>query len=254
MVYVGELYAKCLFMKFIFIFIQAGSSCKWVNDSQRLLLEYFDIIHDSPSQIYHSALPFSPSSSWLHDCYNVELSQEVRVVKGLPAEWGECFRTVALGTSSWTTVCWKNLIAVGCYTGSITVLDRVTGSQTAVFSGHTGGVKSLASSSDGTLLVSGGSDRTIKLWDTQTGGVVKTFTGHTRNVRSVSISENSDMIASGSDDTTIRLWDIQIGECCHVLGQQGWVYYVRFSPSDSQCLISTSGGKLQQWEIGRAHV
>ena len=59
---------------------------KWTNDSQRLLLEHFDAIRDSPSYIYHSALPFSPSSSWLQKCYNTDLSLTVKVVKGVPAE------------------------------------------------------------------------------------------------------------------------------------------------------------------------
>ena len=82
------------FRKFLFIFVQTGSSCKWANDSQRLLLENFDVISTFPSQVYHFALPFCPSSSWLHGCYAAELSQKVKVVKGLQTEWGACSRTV----------------------------------------------------------------------------------------------------------------------------------------------------------------
>jgi len=63
--------------------IQAEVPCKWINDSQRFLLEHFDVIQDSPSHIYHSALPLCPVSSWLHDCYSAELSQEVKVVKDM---------------------------------------------------------------------------------------------------------------------------------------------------------------------------
>ena len=151
----------------IFTFVQAGGSCKWVDDSQYFLLEYFDIIHDSPSHIYHSVFPFSPSSSWLRTCYSAELSQKVRVVKGLPAEWGECFRTVTLGTSPFILVCWKDIIAVGCSNGAIIILDRITGSQKAVLSGHTSPVRSITFSSDVTSLVSGGWGKTIKLWDVQ---------------------------------------------------------------------------------------
>ena len=235
--------------KFILILIQAGGFCKWVNDSQHLLMGYFEVIRDSPSHIYHSALPFSPSSSWLHDCYSTMLSQEVRVVKGLPVEWGECFRTVTLDTYPWVITCWKNIIAAGHHDGSITVLDGVTGSQTAVLSGHTNAVKSLTSSSDGTSLVSGSGDKTVKLWDTQTGGVVKTFHGHTGWVISVSISVDSTMIASGSEDNTIHLWVIQTEECCQIINQQEPVHYTRFPLINPQCLVSTSGDKLWQWDI-----
>ena len=161
-----------------------------------------------------------------------------------------CSRTVALPADDtpWSLACWKDTIAVGCYRGSITLLDKITGSQTAALSEHTDGVWCLTFSTDGTSLISGSSDKTIKLWDVQTGGVVKTFHGHTSSVCSVSMSGNGIMIASGSVDGTICLWDIQTGECHQILEQQGAVYYVKFPPNDSQCLISTSGGKLQQWD------
>ena len=76
--------------------IQTGLSCKWTNDSQRFLLEHFDMISGSPSHIYYSALPLSPPSSWLKNSYSVELKQAVKVVKGPRAGWGACSRTVSL--------------------------------------------------------------------------------------------------------------------------------------------------------------
>ena len=152
--------------------IQMGLSCKWTNDSQHFLLEYFDMTHDSPSQIYHSALPLCPPSSWLYKRYTTELSQEVKVVKGLPAEWGMCSRTVTFGHSSLFLTCWKDTVVVGLKSGDIITLDGVTGSQTSILSGHTASVGSLAFSPDGALLASGSDDNTIKLWDMQTGGVM----------------------------------------------------------------------------------
>ena len=163
----------------MFIHSQAGISCKWINDSQRFLLEHFDSIHSSPPQIYHSALPFCPSSSWLCKCYATELSQEVRVVKGLPAGWGECSRTVSFSYTPLSLACWKCTVAIGTSSKLIVILNAVTGSQVAVLSGHTGLVNSLIFSSDGIYLISGSDDMTVKLWDVQTGGVVKTFHGHT---------------------------------------------------------------------------
>ena len=212
-------------------------------------MEHFDAIQNSPSYIYHHALPFSPSSSWLHDYYPVELLQVVKVVKGLKTEWGTCSRTVSLEHHGLALSYWNNTIAVGSESDDIIILDGVTGSQAAVLSGHTSWVKSLAFSSDGTSLVSGSYDETVKLWDMQTGGVVKTFSGHTGWVCSVSISADHTMIASGSGDNTIRLWDIQTGECQGFIKQQDWVNYVSFSPANPQHLFSASGGKVWQWNI-----
>jgi WD40 repeat protein len=220
-----------------------------VNDGQHFLLEFFDTIHNSPSQIYHTALPFSPSSSWLHKSYSTELSGEVKVVKGLQAVWGSCSRTVTFDECPLALSCWKDAIAVGLGSGDIITLDGNTGSQVAVLSGHTDCVRSVTFSSDGTLLVSGSEDETLKLWDIQTGGVIKTFHGHTHYVYSVSISSNHTTIASGALDNTICLWDIQAGECCCIINQEQSVVYVSFSPTNSQHLISISGGVVHQWDI-----
>jgi len=240
---------ELLLRKPMFTFVQAGASCKWVDDSQHFILEYFDAICNSPSQIHHSALPLCPSSSWLCKHYTAELSQEVKVVKGLPAGWGTCSRTVTLGHTPDPLTCWKDIIAVGLNSGEIIALDGITGIQTAIFHGHTNDVRSLAFFPDGTSLVSGSDDTTIKFWDVQTGGLVKTLHGHTSHVLSISISADCTVVASGSLDNTIRLWDIQTEECYHVIQQQDPVYHVRFSPTDPQHLISVSGDGVWHWNM-----
>ena len=173
------------------------------------------------------------------------------MVKGLPVEWGACFRTVILDSSGAASLAvWKDTIAVGLGSGDIITLNATTGSQTAILSGHTAGyVGSLTFSSDGVSLVSGANDRVVILWDVQTGGVVKAFHGHTGWVVSVSISTDYTTIASGSSDRTVRLWNIQTGACHHIMEQAHEVECVSFSPIHSQHLISASGGKVQQWDI-----
>jgi WD40 repeat protein len=233
----------------VFTLIQTGVSCKWAHDSQRFLLEFFDTIHSSPSQIYHSALLLSPPSSWVRQCYSAELSQGVKMVGGFAAGWGPCSRTVKLNSDPLTLTCWKDAIAIGLGSGNIITLDAATGSQVALLSGHARDVRSVTFSLDGTSLASGSEDKTIKLWDVQTGGVIKTFHGHTDWVLSVSISSNNTTIASGSYDSTIRLWDIQTGLCYYVIKQEQHVICASFYPTNPQHLISLSGGVVQKWDI-----
>ena len=294
--------------------------CKWADDSQRFILEHFDVICDSPSGVYHYALPFSPSSSWIREYYSLGLSQEVRVVKGLQAKWGTCFRTVSFDHDTpQALACWKNQIAVRFVSGEIIILNAITGIHLSVLSNHThgvnnevdggvddeievdvemdeaddevdvemdevdngiddemedvhsgaddtsdeeedfsdgiddasDGVNNLAFSPDGTFLVSGSDDNTLKLWDIQTGGVVKIFYGHTEPVLAVSISPNCTMIASGSRDHTIRLWDAETAKCHRVIeGHSNGVYTVSFFPRNPQLFISASSDNtIQQWNI-----
>ena len=223
-----------------------------MDDSQCFLLDCFDQIQDSPSYIYHHALPFAPSSSRLHQYYNSVLSQEVKVVAGLPTKWGMCFRTVSdcqLHPSS--LVCWDGIIATGSLSGDSLVFDSIIGIQRSILYGHSGLVRSLTFSLDGALLASGSDDNTVKVWDFQIGGVVQTLHGHTSFVNSVSISLDSTMVSSASQDQSICLWDIQTGDCVHVIeGHTDYVNSVKFSPINPHFLISASDdGTVCQWDI-----
>jgi len=211
------------------------------------------MIHDSPLELYRYALPFCPSSTWLHEYYSAELLQEVKVVKGAPAEWRAYSRTISVDHSPLSLAYQKGAFAVGLGSHGITILDAVTGSQLAVLPGHndTDYVRSLTFSVDGIFLVSGGDDTTVKLWDVQTGGVVKTFCGHADWVFSVSISPDCTTIASGSGDRTIRLWHVQAGDCFCVIDEfNDFINSVSFSPANPQLLISASNDNaVQQWGI-----
>jgi WD40 repeat protein len=92
---------------------------------------------------------------------------------------GYMFPHSFIGFKGYGISCWNNTVAVGSAHRDIVILDAITGSQTAILSGHTDEVNSVVFSSDGRSLVSGSDDKTVKLWDMQTGGAIKTFSGHT---------------------------------------------------------------------------
>ena len=82
---------------------------------------------------------------------------------------------------------------------------------------HTGDVFSVAISMDGTTIISGSADHTVKLWDTRTGACKITLRGHEDSVFGVAITRDGTRVISGSGDKTIKLWDTRTGDCISTL-------------------------------------
>ncbi|KAF9786779.1 WD40-repeat-containing domain protein [Thelephora terrestris] len=197
--------------------------------------------------MYRHILPFCPLSSWLHEFYTSESLGEVKVVKGCPDKWGTCNRVVVPRGDPEALVYWKDMIAVGLRSGDIMILDAITGSSRSDFSGHEGSVVCLTFSPDGTLLVSGSVDATLRLWDIQTGGVMRTFRD---KACSVAISSDAITIASGGTHT-VRLWEVRTGACHRTIDVTpgGTVACLDFLSTVPGRLMSISGGVVQQWDV-----
>lgn len=69
-------------------------------------------------------------------------------------------------------------------------------------------VESISFSPDSKYIVTGNSDKTVKLWNVNEGTVTRTFEGHRNSVNSISFSADGRFIASGSRDKTVRIWNI----------------------------------------------
>jgi hypothetical protein len=88
---------------------------------------------------------------------------------------------------------------------------RETWRELHTLEGHTDRVNSVAYSPDGSRIVSGSKDNTIKIWDAASGRVLGSHRRHTGDVSSVAYSPDGSMIASGADDKTIKIWDAASG-------------------------------------------
>ena len=105
---------------------------------------------------------------------------------------------------------------------------------------HKGRVKSVAFSPDCQLLVSGSTDKTIKIWDLHKRQLIRNLTGHDASVVSVAFSPDGEKIVSSACERTIRIWNVDDGKCIQELaGHQNWVWSVTFSP-DGQFIASAS--------------
>jgi WD40 repeat protein len=100
---------------------------------------------------------------------------------------------------------------------------RRTGEQLRELQGHTRTVTSVAFSPDGSRIVSGSLDSSVRVWDARTGEHLRELQGHTDSIWSVAFSPDGNRIVSGSYDKSVRVWDHLNLDAPWVLGEDGWI-------------------------------
>jgi WD40 repeat protein len=117
--------------------------------------------------------------------------------------------------------------------------------------GHEGDVRSVAFSSDGQFVASGGRDNTLRLWRVASGHTVAALKAHADGIWSLAFSPKGGFLASGGGDHQIRLWHHQSGTMTTILdGHQSTVQDLAFSP-DGATLASAGGfdRSVRLWDV-----
>ncbi|HEX8200095.1 MAG TPA: WD40 repeat domain-containing protein, partial [Isosphaeraceae bacterium] len=92
--------------------------------------------------------------------------------------------------------------------GVVRTWDVASGEAKADLRGHEDRARTIAFSSDGTLLASGGYDATVRLWDIASGAERAVLRGHGGNVYDVAFAPDGRTLATCGVDSTVRLWDL----------------------------------------------
>ncbi|GBG30180.1 F-box/WD repeat-containing protein 7 [Hondaea fermentalgiana] len=125
------------------------------------------------------------------------------------------------------------LAVVGTQRGGVFLVDLSTATVLYSFEGHTGDVTSVVM--DGSKIMSGSSDMTIRIWDKISGENTLTIDVGTM-VHELAIHEN--VLAAGLQDQTVRVFDQTCGDQLDVLTEaNGEVFAVEIN---AQCLVSGS--------------
>jgi WD40 repeat protein len=144
----------------------------FVKDATRFAANYGRVAEESTPHLYLSVLPFVPRTSPLSGAYLSRFPGCIRVHDNHKIRWPQESLTTEVAS----------------------------------------GVNAAALSYEGKRVVSGSSDKIVRIWDAETGETITgPFRGHTHYVTLVGFSHDGKRIVSGSDDKTVRIWYADIG-------------------------------------------
>ncbi|PIG83846.1 hypothetical protein AARAC_001872 [Aspergillus arachidicola] len=117
-------------------------------------------------------------------------------------------------------------------------------------------VREAVFSSNGKILATAPSDKTVRLWDIDllksNNGPRNTIMAHPSMVRALAISHDSKILASASDDQTVRLWDIdsatRMADTSYT-GLESSVLAVALSSNGEKFASASEDGTVWLWHI-----
>jgi WD40 repeat protein len=182
----------------------------FIHDAKRFALYNRSVIEQAPLQLYCSALVFAPRDSLIRRQFEDYIPDWILLKPKVEAHWNAALQTLE---------------------------------------GHGGSVRSVAFSHDGSHVVSGSNDSTVKIWDASSGACVKTLEGHSDWVSSVAFSRDGSQVVLGSDDNTVKIWDASSGACHKTLeGHSEGVSSVAFSRDGSQVVSGSYDNTVKIWD------
>jgi WD40 repeat protein len=129
------------------------------------------------------------------------------------------------------------------------------GQRLLTLTGHAAPVTSVAFSPSGRTIISGSTDKSIKIWNADTGQLLRTLTGDSDTVSSVAFTPNGRRIISGSFDRAIVVWDAETGQSIRSLRADqtySWevppaVWSVAVSPDGTRVVSGSADATVKIW-------
>ena len=129
----------------------------------------------------------------------------------------------------------------------IKLWDTSKNSETAIFSGFTGGVTEACFDHSEQFLFAGSMDKSAKLWSLKNNKLLNTFTGHIDYINCVKCLYSNERGLTGSSDRTIREWDFNTLKLVNKYNGVSIVQCLSVAPDDSFILSGHKDGTVKLW-------
>jgi U3 small nucleolar RNA-associated protein 13 len=101
-----------------------------------------------------------------------------------------------------------------------------------------------AGTKGGKMVVTGSTDKTVKLWSLADYSCIKTFEGHTNSIQRALWISGGLQVVSGGNDGLVKVWDVKSGECSATLDN----HEQRVPPPPSSLwALSTNNYRFGPW-------
>ncbi|NWQ61792.1 FBW10 protein, partial [Neopipo cinnamomea] len=119
-----------------------------------------------------------------------------------------------------------SLVAVASANQRVRLLGVPGGREVpALLSGHAGSTTALHLSEENGLLLTAGSDLSIRCWNIHSGACVKTFNGHYGTITCLDL--HKEQLVSGAGDGMVKVWSLKSGKCLNTLMHNSAVWAVK---------------------------
>lgn len=119
-----------------------------------------------------------------------------------------------------------------------------------ILAGHDGLAMDAEFTPDGQTLVTGGSDRVVRLWRVQDGQAIGEINGHDAPIRRIRFTPDGKTMVTASQDTVLRLWEFPSGKQLARLDRHDdSLNDATFDATGTRVISASADGSARIWDL-----